>query len=405
MSENKISESFKHFLPLNRKERFYTGTVLPQIICCNNFQNFNRFTKLINGFPKDLKINPDANSNNIIFMTEYSLKESFRELNDRFKYENVPTTKETPDLVVLITEPERILIVVEAKMYSSGNLADFKSQFTDQKKIINCIKDNLNIDDKNIFHLALVPEKYFNNSKTNDFQILFWENILESYTNILSDNYFYNVLKTALDDFENLRSAINAFSTSGKNMDEKLKGQEILDLHNSGKRFWIGRNYGLNGKNFVADIDTGGWKFFPYEVNYEFKPSNNNWFSSTQFVNAINRDHNQNIVEDKSEEEIDVWHFSYLGEEYFKRIGLNALEKYSLDVEIETVFIGKTGEPYYLKTQNREVNPNWAVILKDGRELKYIRKGKGMLTEGLWELNKCNIYQWEVIKNFYNSNK
>ncbi|MBK9334379.1 MAG: hypothetical protein IPM96_18705 [Ignavibacteria bacterium] len=141
-------------------------------------------------------------------------------MNDRFKYKNVPTTKDTPDLVVLITEPESILIVVEAKMYSSGNLADFKRQFNDQKKIIDCIKHNLNIDDKNIFHLALVPEKYFKNSKSNDFQILFWENILDSYVDILSDNYFYNVLKTALDDFENLRSKINAFSTSGKNMDE-----------------------------------------------------------------------------------------------------------------------------------------------------------------------------------------
>ncbi len=33
-------------LPLNRKERYYTGTVLPMIVCCDEFAHFGRFLRL-----------------------------------------------------------------------------------------------------------------------------------------------------------------------------------------------------------------------------------------------------------------------------------------------------------------------------------------------------------------------
>jgi len=34
-------------LPLNRKEKYYTGTVLPGIICADNFAHFSHFTRLL----------------------------------------------------------------------------------------------------------------------------------------------------------------------------------------------------------------------------------------------------------------------------------------------------------------------------------------------------------------------
>jgi hypothetical protein len=39
-------------LPLNRKERYYTGTVLPLIICADDFAPFHRLTDLIDGYTK-----------------------------------------------------------------------------------------------------------------------------------------------------------------------------------------------------------------------------------------------------------------------------------------------------------------------------------------------------------------
>ena len=48
-------------LPLNRKERFYTGTVFPMIVCRDNFKYFDVFTSLIPGYEKEIiDTNPET---------------------------------------------------------------------------------------------------------------------------------------------------------------------------------------------------------------------------------------------------------------------------------------------------------------------------------------------------------
>jgi len=61
-------------LPLNRKERFYTGTVLPMIVCRNSFRHFDRFCRLIPGCPL-VDINGDPRAQ-IQFFSEYNLADS-----------------------------------------------------------------------------------------------------------------------------------------------------------------------------------------------------------------------------------------------------------------------------------------------------------------------------------------
>ncbi len=61
-------------LPINRKERFYTGTVLPSLLFHNGRSNFFRFLKEIKGFPSD--VNEKNTQDNFLFYTEYNLKES-----------------------------------------------------------------------------------------------------------------------------------------------------------------------------------------------------------------------------------------------------------------------------------------------------------------------------------------
>jgi hypothetical protein len=68
-----LQELFTTQLPLNRKERYYTGTILPQIIASDNFSSFNRFWKLIGG-EHDLEIQVTNGGVNIQFFTEYNLK-------------------------------------------------------------------------------------------------------------------------------------------------------------------------------------------------------------------------------------------------------------------------------------------------------------------------------------------
>lgn len=61
-------------LPLNRKERFYTGTVLPAIMCADNFAHLGRVSELLPTGPLEVRADPDDCT--VVFFTEYSLTES-----------------------------------------------------------------------------------------------------------------------------------------------------------------------------------------------------------------------------------------------------------------------------------------------------------------------------------------
>ena len=68
-----FAELCNRMLPLNRKERYYTATVLPGIICTENFKYFGRFLKLLNLGSARFDV---ADNVNIQFFTEYGLAEA-----------------------------------------------------------------------------------------------------------------------------------------------------------------------------------------------------------------------------------------------------------------------------------------------------------------------------------------
>ncbi len=394
-----LEKNFNEFLPLNRKERFYTGTILPGIICFQNFEFIHLFFRLIENFPQNLSIQPDSVHNNIQFLTEYSLKESANFSGKKFI--DLPSTKDTPDLVILITKPELYLIVIEAKMFSSAFIDKFKEQIEAQEKIIDCIKSNLKIKKENIFHIGLVPKNYFSNYIQTNCQMLYWEDIIDAYKNILGKNYFFETLKLALNNYSTLNSSSDgAFGSFGQNMEDKLSGLDIVNLYKSGKNFWVGRGGGINGKTLKTDIEFGGWKTFKYEVNFtENSEPNRNWFSSKKFVELVNNEEN-NSVNISANIENDPWHFSYLGKEYFEKVSEILGYGGNLDCPIQSIYTGKKGEEYEKKLLGRKVNPNWSVILLNGKQFKFGRDTKNKLIEGSFGLSGYIKTKWDNIKNY-----
>lgn len=280
-----LTNNYLKYLPINRKKKFYTDTLLPSIICYDNFKYFNLFLDLIKNFPKNLKIHPEADRNNIQFITEFSIKESVDFYKNSFS--SSIKTGETPDVVILITEPELYLIVIEAKMFCSTKITEFNNQILGQRKVIDCIKSNINVPDNNIYHIGLIPKKYFLEGIALDFQMIFWEDIINAYKQILSNNYFYETLVLAINNYESLVSKYDG-SGKGKNSEDRLQGTAIVDKYKNGEIFWVGRNRGLWGNELKSDKETGNWKKFKYEINYSSKtPPNANWFSVENFYNFI----------------------------------------------------------------------------------------------------------------------
>jgi len=399
---NSLITNYNNLIPINRKERYYTGTVLPQIICYDNFKHIELFFKLITNFPKEINIKPNASNNNIQFLTEYSLLESAN-FNGK-QYKQLPKTKDTPDVVILITEPELILIVIEAKMFTTPNISEFKKQIKAQQEVIKSFKENLNIKTDNIFHLGLVPKQYFSQNISTDCQMLYWENILNSYKSILQGSFFYETLHYAIENFKSLVSdSTGAFSSFGKNSEDRITGNEILTWHKAGKRFLVGRNRGLHGAELQKDKESGGWQTYEYEVNFIVKEApNRNWFSSTDFVEFMKDATVNTTIIEKDSIEPNPWHFSHLGKDFFENVSRILNYGGTLDCPIKSIYTGNTSDvPYNQKLLGRKVNPNWWVLLNDGRQLKY-----GTSTTGnhvVQENCSATGYKrtnWQQIKDF-----
>ena len=68
-----LNEMLKFRLPMNRKEAFFTVTVLPGIVCCNDFTQFGVFLNDVLHLGVTVDACPETAN---IFFSEYSITEA-----------------------------------------------------------------------------------------------------------------------------------------------------------------------------------------------------------------------------------------------------------------------------------------------------------------------------------------
>jgi hypothetical protein len=103
-------------LPMNRKERHFTGTVLPMLIGDSGFAHLHRFLTLcgLNVDAQDPYNNPLEGEQDLQVFTEYGFAESVFTEADRERMSDRPDERDTPDVVLMGLD---WLVAVEAKMY------------------------------------------------------------------------------------------------------------------------------------------------------------------------------------------------------------------------------------------------------------------------------------------------
>ncbi len=225
-----LNDLIRTRLPLNRNERYYTGTVFPAIVCADNFKNFNKFLTLVNC--NDAIFNVFAQSTNIQFFTEYGLFESLF-VTDRFKtfYPNVGGTRDTPDILIFIDGSAPLLIAIEAKMYGSVSRGDLIDQMNRQEKEV-LLRLKKEWPSLHVVHLALLPEpiaKKFGDlgpglDGFSSRSVITWEKLYESFLDVESAQYFLEVLNVAILNYPTLKSD----GTIGRNAQGRLTGQDIV---------------------------------------------------------------------------------------------------------------------------------------------------------------------------------
>lgn len=290
-----LEEMLNSYLPMNRKEAFFTATVLPGIVCCNDFAHFSKFLKVLD--LGDVTFDAHPKTANIQFFTEYSITEAAasKVLKERFTSSDF-NSNERPDLLIVIDcHPRAKLIAIEAKMFSAVHPKNLHKQMDFQRqKILNPLEFILKCD---ILHLALLPKLLIGAWKKNKasddafsalcasstIRIVTWEDILAPFKDGDLATYWVAILDTALRDFSTLAAKVEWHTHN----DGTLPGAEIVEQFGSDGFYpMMGRRGGLKGQLLKADIESGSWKTHKYEVKSDEDPILN-WFFTRDFILKI----------------------------------------------------------------------------------------------------------------------
>lgn len=282
MNYDQFKEKLKSELPLNRKERFYTGTVLPSILFHNGLRNFFRFLREIEGLP--ISIDKETTKDNFLFYTEYNLKESAGKKSVGAGI--FTATGDTPDVIIEILEPERAFIFIEAKMFLKLTPNEFGQQMADQRfAVIDVLKKEYGLDDNHIFHIALTP-KQLGFTKTDDYQVINWEFFIDNPDVDLQDNYFAHFLRFALERYDKLVCDQSGMAST---VEKQERGSVIYRDGIDHGKLYVGRK---GGKSTIQeDVKKGIWKDKLYGINTQNPPDGQkgNWISSQEFAAIVDR--------------------------------------------------------------------------------------------------------------------
>ena len=283
MDYHRLCELLKTELPLNRKERFYTATVLPALLFHDGLRNFYTFLKMIKNFPET--INEHASGTDFLFFTEYNLKEASGERNIGRKIST--PTNETPDIVIEVLKPTKVFVIIEAKMFAAAKQTDLVEQVIRQKlAIVEPLKQSFKLEQATFYHVAIVP-RALKISETEHFQVLNWEGFIEDKRFTFQDCIFYNYLRCALENYDKLVQ--EEMWTYPSHVTFYLTGEEVYLNGKGDKTVWVGRKQGR--QTFIKDVVNNSWRKRKY-CACSFKPEKGipgQWINSEEFTSIVDK--------------------------------------------------------------------------------------------------------------------
>lgn len=271
MSLDKLLEEA---LPMNRKERFFTGTVFPMIVCADDFAHIGRFLTLAG--VEERSVEAGELGTNIQFFTEYGFAESRFTDAGRLRFPDYTLGRDTPDVLMYIGGPRPLLLAVEAKMYDVPDRVDLEKQLARQKELLDYIAQH--IRGPEIRQVALIPEQLTKKIGTLSYATVSWQQLATQFADVGSD-YFLRLLRRALDDYDDLVSRKPV----------RVLGEHILaeSVRGSFKYKCVGRQDGAEG--LLADLVRDRWKSKAYSCAPDPVPPNANWFTVDEFVEIVSR--------------------------------------------------------------------------------------------------------------------
>lgn len=277
-----LKELLDKTLPLNRKERFYTGTVLPGLLG-EDLRGLQTLGHLLGAPSLDVRVT--AQDCTVLLFTEYGLRESLiGAAAERFPH--LPLGRDTPDIVVLITKPSPVVLAIEAKLYDRPGGHELRRQLDAQAALLvplcERLAELLQVPQVDLRHAALLPEQQSAALDLGPYLVLTWQQIRAA---LASDapTYWLGQLDQALDRYTELVSASTSNAASGRT------GEELVASQQSEQPlfFAMGRQGGLTGPRLEQDVATGAWRTTTYQVASAIPSGNPNWFAVSDFIGLL----------------------------------------------------------------------------------------------------------------------
>ncbi len=270
-------------LPLNRKEKFFTGTVLPALVGADDLAHLGRLGDLVGASELDVRVERDDCT--VVFFTEYGIAESaVGQAKERFA--GLPTSKDTPDVVILVTRPRPVLIAIEAKMYSrpggTALLKQLDAQATLLAPLCERLAEWLCVPHVELKHVALLPKAQADKLPTFPYSIITWEQLRAAFGD--APHYWLAMLDEALDRYEDLVGKPIAYDEGS------MTGSDIRDHFLAGDITFqaMGRGGGgLAGDRLKGDIHEGTWRETSYQVAAQQPLNKHNWFAIADFIERL----------------------------------------------------------------------------------------------------------------------
>lgn len=264
-------------LPFNRKERYFTGTVLPFVVASDDFAHLHLLLDLC-GLPGVLPPTREERMEAVQFLTEYGFGESVG-FDDEWPATGVG--KDTPDVVV--RGPDWLL-AIEAKLYARQGRTHLLAQLGVQAELVAHWADVLGIASERAVVVALLPSEYAAEVGELDHPVVAWEQVRDAYADV-APRYWLRLLAEAIERYDELKGAYLSF---GGNAEVRLTGSEIVVGAADGTLVdaWVGRSGGRSGSAWAADCSSGAWRTRAYEVRFESIDAKN-WWPVAEFVADI----------------------------------------------------------------------------------------------------------------------
>jgi len=248
-------------LPLNRKERFYTGTVLPALITTNDFEHLNRFTELA-GLGQ-ITVTPDPQASDFQLFTEYSLGESAFTYQDKARFAHW-SSHEAPDLVLWLPGAGALL-AVEAKMFHRPTPGQLGKQLQRQRELLDRIAQGIAPRPSLIRQAVLVAEPYLDeiSAVLSEHVIpMTWEALADCYRGT-APPYWIGILDEALSQWHDLCSTT---WPPGTPPTMTRSGAKIRAMAQLGQLdgWYMGRRGGLG--TFLQDVQLAHWEQRSYPL-------------------------------------------------------------------------------------------------------------------------------------------